>query len=553
MAPLFKLPWSGSDPIGSAYIPQARLDGSAPLRPSFAPRIAACWVAALIAIAAIELTEAWLSWKNTLQHNGRWISSKVALRTGVVNAVAFVVTPRALTGSHLDMGAWLGFEEVLFRDAIALDHLSGRIRLANNAHITVLFGVDEKLGFSGVRFSRDPHFPSAVVTGEPDGRFTSRRPLGPLDLSDRWARFDLRFDGGRTRVSLDGREVADLPGGAPREGRFGFHSGRRSVLIDDVEATGRQRGLPARVQESFHNTAGYAPTLAIALGALGLLSVLGALLARKRGPWPTLVQLHITAGLMGASTLWILEPRLASVHPQQGPVLNAVATQAGFVSSIEFAPAVLDRIRAALPSPPGATRVVFLGSSQTAGIGTTHRAATFVSRLDATLRARRAPGAPPLTVINAAVVGDRSRSLVDRYVTEIELLRPHLLVVNLGNTDRDPVELGAQLERLAVFNAARAIQTVLVMQPTTLEGPPSNQPADDWEIRESNQRTMRGVAARYGLTIIDLHGALRPHHDDGFIWWDGVHLNNFGHALVADLLLPVIEREVLRFERGRRA
>lgn len=521
-----------------------------PKPPGYRRLVAAC-VLVLLAVTAIELTEARLAWSNTLHRNGRWTSSKVALETGVVGAVAFFVTPKALVHNRLDLAAWLGFEEVLYRDPIALDRLAGAFRLADEAYVTVLFGFDEAHGFTGVRFSRDPRVPSALVTGEADGRFTSKRPLGALPIGSGWNRFELRFADGRARVALNGRDVADLPGVAAREGRFGFRSGRRPVLIDDVAAEGRRRGQAVRVREGFRRTAGYAPTLALSLGALGLLTALAAALARGRSRWPVLILLNLTGCLLGAALQWIVEPHLARIHPRPGEALLRAAREAGCDSHIEYEPDVLLRLRAEAAAPPEAVRLVFLGSSQTAGVGATRRADPFVARIDRMLAARRPPGAAPVKTLNAGVVGDRAPALVARYFREFALLRPHVVVVDLGNNDGDARALGRALDALAAFNAARGVRTVLVLEANTLEGSHSDDAPDSWLGLDENHQAMRELAARRVLTVIDLHRAMQEHSDDGFVWWDKVHLTSFGNALAADVLYPAVAREVAAAEAAR--
>ncbi len=56
---------------------------------------------------------------------------------------------------------------------------------------------------------------------------------------------------------------------------------------------------------------------------------------------------------------------------------------------------------------------------------------------------------------------------------------------------------------------------------------------------------MRRVAAAAGVPTLDAQGFLERHHDDGYLWWDFVHLSDFGHRLVARLLLARLSPLVL--------
>ena len=48
---------------------------------------------------------------------------------------------------------------------------------------------------------------------------------------------------------------------------------------------------------------------------------------------------------------------------------------------------------------------------------------------------------------------------------------------------------------------------------------------------------MRRIAAANDLLLIDMPVRLYDHYDDGFLWWDRVHLSSVGQSLFADVLM----------------
>ena len=52
--------------------------------------------------------------QNTLEPHPEWVSTKADLDRGVMGAVAFVNGNQALARNQLNLGAWFGYQEVLY-------------------------------------------------------------------------------------------------------------------------------------------------------------------------------------------------------------------------------------------------------------------------------------------------------------------------------------------------------------------------------------------------------------------------------------------------------
>jgi hypothetical protein len=133
--------------------------------------------------------------------------------------------------------------------------------------------------------------------------------------------------------------------------------------------------------------------------------------------------------------------------------------------------------------------------------------------------------------INAAISGLNSTDLLELYAQEWIILEPKLTVVILSNNERDADRFRTNMERLAEMNRVRGIQTLFVLEPNSPE-------------RKSDLVRMHAVLREVGeahqVPVVDMHGHLRTHGDDGFLWWDHVHLTSFGHRLMTLSLLSEI-------------
>jgi lysophospholipase L1-like esterase len=147
-------------------------------------------------------------------------------------------------------------------------------------------------------------------------------------------------------------------------------------------------------------------------------------------------------------------------------------------------------------------------------------------------RLDREAGAGRFEVINAGISGSSSGPLADHFEKEWAALEPELVVVDLGTNDDDTAAFRRNLERIAALDEAKGTRTLFVLEANDADNP---------HLRR-NHEAMRDVAAAHGIPLTDLHRAILARSDDGFLWWDFVHLSSFGQKLAADVLFSDIRR-----------
>jgi hypothetical protein len=52
---------------------------------------------------------------------------------------------------------------------------------------------------------------------------------------------------------------------------------------------------------------------------------------------------------------------------------------------------------------------------------------------------------------------------------------------------------------------------------------------------------MREIGKEFDVPVIEMHDYLSRHYDDGFLWWDFVHMTSFGQKLFAKYLLQELQ------------
>jgi lysophospholipase L1-like esterase len=476
-----------------------------------------------------------LQWGNTLHRNGRWESSKVGLEYGILGAVSFLTTRTALHRGHLDLGVWHGYQEVVYAESIVLERLELRFRLARPGYLVVLHEKRDD-GFLGVRLSRSPGLPSACLVGDAEGGFVGQMPLDAVGLDDDWHRVVISATSDRYRVELDGASIGTCgaPAGVPT--RFGVRgSAAKKIYVDDVRAT---HALPrGEIREDFSNHRGEWRLRLAALAGVAAVQIcvltLGARRRREEGVSPHVAVIAAHGVLLLCIGLaWAVEAlHLGRLHPER-------VDFGGYANPIEYEWAVTARLGATVPfgpPPAGVRRILVVGSSQTWGSGAPTEADTWVARVERALNEAAPPG-ERFELINGGIPGLDARVLVPLAIDQSLVWQPETVLVNLGNNDRDPAKLAAALEALVDLTEEIGIRIVFVPEPNTIENRGSLRKL------EANHAVMRELATRRGIPVIEVHQPLVDRRDEGFVWWDRVHLTAFGQRLFAETLLASREK-----------
>ncbi len=172
----------------------------------------------------------------------------------------------------------------------------------------------------------------------------------------------------------------------------------------------------------------------------------------------------------------------------------------------------------------GINRILFVGTSQTAGIGASKKEETMIRVTEDILNESVISR---YECINAGVPGTRAIALVEYYENSWIKLKPKVTVINLSNNDVHVKDFRASLQRFVELNRNAGIETVFMLEANSRE-------VDTQLFKFHN--VMKEVGQENNITIFDLHNYMLEKDDTGILWWDGVHMTSYGQRIAAEFI-----------------
>jgi acyl-CoA thioesterase-1 len=186
--------------------------------------------------------------------------------------------------------------------------------------------------------------------------------------------------------------------------------------------------------------------------------------------------------------------------------------------------------------PAGAPSIIILGDSLTAGLGL-----DLDRSYPSLIQQRLDKDGYPYTVVNAGVSGDTSAGGLRRLEWAMSDGTPKVLIVALGGNDGlrglPPEQLEQNLATIIERGQARGATVILA----GMEAPPNF--GADYTSRFRD--VYRSLAKKYGTKLIPfiLQGVAG---DPRFNQSDGIHPNERGAQIIADMVWQVLEPELRR-------
>ncbi len=478
----------------------------------------------------VVVTQLYLSSHHSLYNNGNWIATKTTLARSVMGAYSYLFSLQTLHGGRLNLAAWHGYQEVVSREAFDLEALQFDFLLRPNAHLTLKLNRTDA-GYSGVRISRNGNLPAIVFTASAAGQFSKKRRIEGLQQAslEGWHTMGVRMLEEDFAVVLDGQELATYTTAVARPQRIGFRGGKSGSLVDNIRVVERDGSV---FRETFERPGAWLWVSAVGVAAIPLLSIILFLLLRKvlrvSDKLLGFYFLMFTAVLIMAGVmLYGFLYRQKQYYPNADEKLR-LEEEYGKENAAERIFDLIEREYGLTPNPD-VIRLVFLGSSQTYGSGAAIESETLVRQTERLLNERS--GGPRFECINTAIHGYKLRDMARDYAERWAAMRPNLVVVNASNND-----IGAGIRQfkrwlteIIELSKGAGIKVVLVAEP--------NSPERDRTSLPKYHAHMTWVGDRYGIPVLDMHGYLASRQDDGFLWWDWVHMTSFGQRLFAEELV----------------
>ena len=492
-------------------------------------RVTILIVLTLQILATNYLTNTYLSSRNTLYNNGHWKSTKTTLERGVMGAYKFILSRQALSKNRLNLAAWHGFQEVIHYQKFSAKEIDFDFLLGDNAYFIFIFNKDND-GFCGIRLSNHERFDSIFLTASNIGKFLSKSQIEIRKLREKkWRHMKIRFKKDSFSLFINNKFIESLEIPILNEQFIGFRGSRNAVFIDNILVRGE--GRKVLLKENFTNRKNYFLILTLITLIIGFINILILVIQilRKstyRETIFTIIGFNATILLLSFIFLHIYNYYSA----RYTKVTSTLKAQEEYWENAnkEF---ILDKIKNKYNRMPLNTyRILFIGTSQTWGAGATRNNETFVHIVEKKLNEFNNNNIH-YECINGGVSGVNSKELFHIYKDEWITLNLKLVIINLSNNDFNKAIFSKYLKQFVVLNRSKGIRTVFILESNSIERRPHSLPSHS---------VMRKIGKKYKIPVINLHKYLLDNYDEGFLWWDYVHLTSFGHDLAGNFLTDEI-------------
>lgn len=484
---------------------------------------------ALQILLGVAISRTYLLFHNTIDNNGSWVSTKMNLDSwaptkmnlekGVMGAASFFYGRQALAKGHLNLGAWHGFQEVLYKDKLHVNGFEFDFWLDPKAYLNIVLNKSDR-DFSCIRLSVSKYFESAYLVVSDLGGFLKKVTIDTPTLRARhWHNTKLHFDADTVTLLLDDKEIARFNEHILHKRRIGFRGGNHKTLVDNVFI---DQHKAKSLYESFSNGENVFCITALFLILVGIcngLIFIPLWFASRKYAGFYLVMFNIVLIVISASS-FIYTYRTAEYYPKK----DAKRKQNEEYYKRSEAERIAKDIRNKYGEMPNNNlyRILFIGTSQTWGSGASKQSRTFVNKIEKKLNEC---GIQKFQIecINTGVRGSNSVELLKLYEGEWLKLKPKMVVINLAYNDGDIDMYASNLQHMIKISVRAGIQPVFVLEANSMG------PVDKHEV-------MRRIGIAHNVPIVDMHAYLTKKYDEGFLWWDEIHLTDFGQDLVAEKL-----------------
>ncbi len=492
----------------------------------FAVFFVSCWFALFVIIQ--ELT-------NSIANIPDLKLTKSTLQNGIVESGLFYESWKALRGGALHPELNQGYHELVIDRPMSPRSIASDFTLRDRAYVTVTFGRSDPFLLKnaghhfGVRLSVHPDRPSAFLKIKDDRQFLAFHPMDVKLETGVVNHLRIDLDGERAAIHLNGDQIFTEQEDASFLGPqyLAVQGNAFPSVIDNICVT-EESGPEYRV--TFSNRRYVANALFSAAGvliALGLVTGILSVFRVKEGD----TRGYLLAFLITASVaLAIVYARL----PVFTQLLDNAGLNAFYKSQSEWHSHYIDYMRGNLENEfsralgPDKERIFFMGTSQTAGHGTTRPSESFFSILRR--RMKTVPGtAKELEFVNMSIGGGNSGLLLDTYEQLVSGFEHQYLLINLGVNDSIYRPASFRKNITAIVERAQAMNVlpILCIEAVSAEQSPEG---------PALENVMKEIAGQFDVPFINMFRESQQSQDTGVFWWDYVHPTSYGFRVLADIL-----------------
>ena len=462
--------------------------------------------------------------QNTLYNNGNWDSGKIKLGKGVTGTVAFIVTPNALDKNSLNLGAWHGYHELIYKATVNPSFIAFDTLFEKPSEFSFIFNKNES-GFSGIRINtQEKEGIIDFFISSSEGEFLNRKRLENNSIElNKWNNFKVQFKNDALLLDINNKRIGSYNLDILDNQLVGFRGGSNKVLIDNIVIA--DKNFSKEITESFDNKKGFWFIFGYLFLILLILNFFLSKLSKKRNSLYFCLMINLCL-LTIVFIIYLYYYNFASENYITDE--NKIDWK-GYTSNIEPQETVVTKIDNDYGNKKdNISRILFIGTSQTWGAGASSENKTFVRLFENLLN--KNSQITNYEVINGGISGLNSKALLELYKSSWIKLSPDIVIIDLATNDFESNEFFNNLKNFISLNDLNYIKTSFILEP-------NNQNS---ARLLKNHQVMQKLARENDIKVIDMHSYLLKNYDKGFLWWDEVHLTDFGQELFADKLYDEI-------------
>ncbi len=515
-----------------------------------------------VCICSILGWNIWAITHNTLENNGKWVSTKYFLKKGVIAGNAYFTEVQTLKDNRLHLESWHGYNEVFTKESYNFSEVSFDAIFSKDSYLYFEFNTHED-EVPAIRISANTLFPTAIITMKKSGEFTLIDYFNSPILLNKKTRVKIQYipEHSVIKLYINDRVTKEFPIGEQFYSPIGFRGGLQAVAVSNVAILDKDGRSVFTENFTYANSFLFPRYILFSI----FIVFVSILLRRYFCKYTKRRTISLCAfQVITLSLLMILYFMINTFIVGKYPNTDGIFSFYWSKKEADIKRKNVDFVSNAIQSLPRKTiyRIVFIGSSQTWGAGATEEDKTIVSTVcrllnsDPSLVSLRTVDSSMPTVetsmvkrkeniecINTAISGVDSTELLKRYKLALaDHLDPDMLVINLSNNDRNqPDEFALNLQK---FKEASHANTKIVFV----------QEANSAESSKDvikNHSIMKNIGDSLNISVIDLHNFLLTQNAKGILWWDFVHLTDFGHEVAGKYLTTKI-KDMRIYDNARR-
>jgi lysophospholipase L1-like esterase len=488
----------------------------------------------------------YLSFTNTLSKKNNWHTTKNQLFQPASDGMVFADQTQSLASNSLNLSAWRAWNEVYLQKKFSWKSLSLEFLPNENSYLYVIFHKTQE-NFSAIRISYSPLFDNAVITAKYTGEFIEFTPIYIPNLDNLgWQKLFFKKNHEQSSTIefwYNNQLITTHTFSEPLTGNIAFRAGKEPMLIDNIRIKNNQDQIVFK--ENFDQLDKFWFSFICLVTLVFILDFIFYWLIKiQEKKIKPFIQLNFALCLMFLliNVIFLFFSHyIRSRYPDADSLLRRIKFKNDNQEQSKINNTESDELLNQYSTEfdqQNTTRIMFIGSSQTKGEGSSLKGEDFVSQFASLVKKHNEDDGQKFEIINASVAGFPACELFTYFETKWIKLKPNFVVINLSSNDE---QYGLQfafeetLENFIRMSKAHSFTLVFVAEANSIE----------INSEMATHQIMEKIAKEHHIVFIDMHHYLTKYTKNGILWWDFVHPTSFGHQLIANHLFQSLKPLIL--------